>query len=252
MVKRANSEPTSLRRLPLYQQLQSLICSYIADNRLRPDDPLPAEGELAELFGVSRNSVREAVKSLQVLGVLVSRPGSGLFVGEFSFDPIVDSLPYAIVVDYRDLADLLEVRRTLEVGMVEQIVRSRTDEQVAQLSEIIERWKKAITRDNDAYPADLDHLFHAVLIGDVQNQLVAKLLTMFWQVFYRASSSGQLEVPRDSMVTFACHVTVLEALKTGDSEALRASLIAHHRGIDERVRAAKKRSAEDGLAPLGP
>ena len=172
-----------------------------------------------------------------------------MFVGEFSFDPIVDSLPYAIVVDYRDLADLLEVRRTLEVGMVEQIVRSRTDEQVAQLSEIIERWKKAITRDNDAYPADLDHLFHAVLIGDVQNQLVAKLLTMFWQVFYRASSSGQLEVPRDSMVTFACHVTVLEALKIGDSEALRASLIAHHRGIDERVRAAKKRS-EDDLGPL--
>ena len=252
MVKRANSEPTSLRRLPLYQQLQSLICSYIANNQLRPDDPLPAEGELAELFGVSRNSVREAVKSLQVLGVLVSRPGSGLFVSEFSFDPIVDSLPYAIVVDYRDLADLLEVRRTLEVGMVEQIVRSRTDEQVAQLSEIIERWKKAITRDNDAYPADLDHLFHAVLIGDVQNQLVAKLLTMFWQVFYRASSSGQLEVPRDSMVTFACHVTVLEALKIGDSEALRASLIAHHRGIDERVRAAKKRSAEDDLGPLGP
>jgi DNA-binding FadR family transcriptional regulator len=250
MVKRANSEPSSLRRLPLYQQLQSLICTYIAENQLRPDDPLPAEGELAELFGVSRNSVREAVKSLQVLGVLVSRPGSGLFVGEFSFDPIVDSLPYAIVVDYDDLADLLEVRRTLEVGMVEQIVRSRTDEQVARLSEIIERWKKAITKDNDAYPADLDHLFHAVLIGGVQNQLVAKLLTMFWQVFYRASSRGQLEVPRDSMVTFACHVTVLEALKIGDSEALRASLIAHHRGIDERVRVAKKKAGEDDPGSL--
>ena len=60
------------------------------------------------------------MKSLQVLGVLISRQGSGLFVGEFSFDPIVDSLPYAIVVDYSDLADLLEVRRTLEVGMVER------------------------------------------------------------------------------------------------------------------------------------
>jgi DNA-binding FadR family transcriptional regulator len=250
MAKRSNDGPASLRRLPLYQQLQSLICNYIAENQLRPDDPLPAEGELAELFGVSRNSVREAVKSLQVLGVLVSRPGSGLFVGEFSFDPIVDSLPYAIVVDYRDLADLLEVRRTLEVGMVEQIVKSRTDEQIEQLSEIIQRWKAEVTKDNDAYPADLDRLFHAVLIGGVQNQLIAKLLSMFWQVFYRASSMGQLEVPRDAMVTFACHVTVLEALKIGDSEALRASLIAHHRGIDERVRAAKKRAGEVALTAV--
>ena len=155
------SKSISLHRLPLYQQLQSLICNYIAENQLGPDDPLPAEADLAELFGVSRNSVREAVKSLQVLGVLVSRPGSGLFVGEFSFDPIVDSLPYAIVVDYRDLADLLEVRRTLEVGMVDHIVSSRTDEQVAELDEIIDRWKRAITKDNEAYPADLDGSFHA-------------------------------------------------------------------------------------------
>jgi hypothetical protein len=46
------------------------------------------------------------------------------------------------------------------------------------------------------------------------------------------------------VVTFACHVTVLQALKTGDTEALRASLVAHHRGIDERVRAAQRRTAE--------
>ncbi len=163
MVKQANKSAMSLHRLPLYQQLQSLICGYITENKLRPDDPLPAEGDLAELFGVSRNSVREAVKSLQVLGVLVSRPGSGLFVGEFSFDPIVDNLPYAIVVDYRDLADLLEVRRTLEVGMVDQILSSRTDEQIDELGEIIEKWKRAITKDNEAYPADLDRAFHAAL-----------------------------------------------------------------------------------------
>ena len=249
MAKRpAKSSSMSLHRLPLYQQLQSLICNYIAENKLRPDDPLPAEGDLAELFGVSRNSVREAVKSLQVLGVLISRQGSGLFVGEFSFDPIVDSLPYAIVVDYRDLADLLEVRRTLEVGMVEQIVASRTDDQIEQLSEIIEMWKKAITKDNQAYPADLDRSFHAALVGTVQNQLVTKLLSMFWQVFYRASSRGQLAVPRDPMVTFACHVTVLQALRTGDTEALRVSLVAHHRGIHERVQAAAKKSADEEQA----
>ena len=208
MVKQANKSAMSLHRLPLYQQLQSLICGYITENKLRPDDPLPAEGDLAELFGVSRNSVREAVKSLQVLGVLVSRPGSGLFVGEFSFDPIVDNLPYAIVVDYRDLADLLEVRRTLEVGMVDQIVSSRTDEQIDELGEIIEKWKWAITKDNEAYPADLDRAFHAALnrggskpaCCQVAQRVLASLLPgqQQWAARCTAGPHGDLCLPRHS------------------------------------------------------
>jgi DNA-binding FadR family transcriptional regulator len=229
-----------VERLPLYQQLQELICSYIAENSLKPGDPLPAEGELAEQFGVSRNSVREAVKSLQVLGVLVSRPGSGLFVRKFSFGPIVDSLPYAILDDCRHLADLLEVRRTLEVGMAERVIAARTDAQVERLSEIIAQWRAELSERRDAYPAELDRSFHEILAERLENSLVSELLDMFWQVFYRASSRQELVAPRDPAASFACHIPILEAVRRGDSQALQKSLTAHYRGIDRRVKAAQR------------
>lgn len=225
----------SLYRLPLYQQLQTLIGDYIADNKLRPGDPIPSEGVLAERFGVSRNSVREAVKSLQVLGALVSRPGSGLFVGEFSFDPIVENLPYAVLVDYRDLDSILDVRRTLEVGMAEQVVAARTDEQLHRLRVIVDEWRGELGRSENAYPAALDRAFHEVLASSVQNPLVGKLLDMFWQVFNRASRETELVAPRDPAATFGYHLELLKAMETGDVEQLRRSLSEHYRGIGPRV-----------------
>ncbi|HTW97539.1 MAG TPA: FadR/GntR family transcriptional regulator [Acidimicrobiales bacterium] len=238
-----HGRPESLRRLPLYQQLQSSICDYIFENALRPGDPLPPEGELAELFGVSRNSLREAVKSLQVLGVLDSRAGSGLFVREFSFDPIVERLPYAILVDHRDLSDLLDVRRILEVGMAGRVIELRTQSQVQRLHELIEEWRGALARDRTAYPAHLDRAFHEVLVGEAQNELVGKLLDMFWQVFNRASALEQLVAPRSPSATFKVHIPILEAMARGDESALCASLLAHYEGINRRVMAAAGRSA---------
>ena len=86
----------------------------------RPGDALPAETELARQLGVGRNSVREAVKALESLGILEVRRGSGLFVRDFSLEPLLNSLPYAMMSDVDDLADVFEVRRILEVGVIEQ------------------------------------------------------------------------------------------------------------------------------------
>src|SRR5215471_3539788 len=76
----------ALKRTPLLHQIQEEIKGYVIRNNLRPGDPLPSEGDLARQLGIGRNSVREAVKSLEVLGILEARAGSGLFVKSFSFD----------------------------------------------------------------------------------------------------------------------------------------------------------------------
>ncbi|HZQ05535.1 MAG TPA: GntR family transcriptional regulator, partial [Anaerolineae bacterium] len=85
------------RRQLLYQTVQEEIKNYIIENELRAGDPLPTEGELARQLDISRNSVREAVKSLEALGILEARSGSGLFVRNFNFDSILDNLPYGIM-----------------------------------------------------------------------------------------------------------------------------------------------------------
>jgi len=77
--------------------IQDKIKKYITDKRLNPGDLLPPEGLLAENLGVSRGSVREAVKSLESLGIVESRRGDGVRVREFNFDSVFDFLSYGLV-----------------------------------------------------------------------------------------------------------------------------------------------------------
>jgi len=87
--------------------VQASLRSYILENQLPSGAPLPPENELARRLGVSRSAVREAVKGLESLGLIEIRHGSGLFVGSFSFEPLLNNLPYTLVSNLKELSDLL-------------------------------------------------------------------------------------------------------------------------------------------------
>ena len=125
---------TPLERPPLVSRsVQDAIRNYVIAERLQPGDALPAETELARQLGVGRNSVREAVKALESLGILEVRRGSGLFVRDFSLEPLLDSLPYAMMSDVEDLADVFEVRRILEVGVIEKAMQTMPPSSIERL-----------------------------------------------------------------------------------------------------------------------
>jgi GntR family transcriptional repressor for pyruvate dehydrogenase complex len=119
----------ALKRTPLLHQSQEEIKSYIVDHQLKPGDSVPSESELARLLNISRNSVREAVKSLKVPGIVESKPGSGLFVKDRSFGSIINNLPYGLRFDVRRVLDVLEARAHIEYGMVERVIQEVTSEQ---------------------------------------------------------------------------------------------------------------------------
>ncbi len=85
MLSKPKFENRKLKRPQfLYQAVQDEVKAYILEQSLMPGDALPPETELAEQLGVSRNSVREAIKSLETLGIVEARTGAGLFVRNFS------------------------------------------------------------------------------------------------------------------------------------------------------------------------
>ena len=95
-----NKDFQPLQRPPsLPETVQTAIRNFIADNNLRTGDALPPETQLTKQLGVSRNAIREAVKSLEMVGIVEVRRGSGLFVGDFSLDPLLDNLPYGLMSD---------------------------------------------------------------------------------------------------------------------------------------------------------
>lgn len=220
-------------RLPLYVIVQQEIKNYIIQNALNPGDQLPPEVELARTLGVSRNSVREAVKALEMLDIVKTRSGAGLFVGSFSFDTLLENFGYGIMFNLDELADILEVRFHVEYGMIPRAIEAITAEQIEKLRNILAEMR--IAADNNAYSAENDRLFHQVLWENVGNLVVGTILDVFWGIFHQARSRTSIPEPRNLMRTYERHVRILEALEQRNVKALQESMIFHYEGIKERL-----------------
>src|SRR5688500_18764171 len=150
----------------LYESTQERIKEYILSHRLRGGDALPPEGRLAQDLGISRTSVREAVKALESLGILETRPGVGLFVRSFSFDPIVDNLGYSLAFDKHKLAELLAVRKQLEAGFVEEVAARATPAQLRVLRSVVDRMGERVAHETQTTNfQEEDRFFHRTLYG---------------------------------------------------------------------------------------
>jgi DNA-binding FadR family transcriptional regulator len=222
------------RRPLLYQAIQEEIKAFIIENALKPGDPLPPETELAAQLAISRNSVREAVKSLVALGILESRPGAGLFVSRFSFDPILNNLAYGLQFDVKQLADILEVRHYIEHGTAAKVTAAVTPEQMTLLRQILERMLRAAQQGQ--YFADTDEEFHRVLYQNVDNAVLLKILDIFWAIYKQAQDRVSMPQPVDPLATYQRHVVIAQALEARDTDALLRALDEHRHGVDARVR----------------
>lgn len=98
----------NLRSPKLYLQVYNELRNYIVQNNLKPGDKLPTEMEMCERLGVSRNVLREAIKSLEITGVVHSTPGVGIVIQEFSTDYLFNSLVYARSDDGQEMLEQLK------------------------------------------------------------------------------------------------------------------------------------------------
>jgi DNA-binding FadR family transcriptional regulator len=195
---------------------------------------LPTENELVRMLSVSRNSVREAVKSLETLGVLESRSGSGLFVRNFSFDPLLQNLAYGFMFDLKELTDVIEVRFHLELGMSGHAIEAVTPEQLLKLNKLLEQMRVAAERDE--YSGDADRAFHNTLWENVDNIVLGKILDIFWIVHNQARQHNVIGGVIDPKKTYLRHVEIVQALEQKDAEALHTAMFHHYSAMAERLK----------------
>jgi len=217
--------------------VQDSIRQYILDNKLRAGEPLPPEMNLCKQLGVSRTSVREAVKALESVGVLETRRGAGVFVRAFSFDPLIENMSYGLLFELRELADLLEVRRVLEVGMIGTAMQAMSDDQRSQLQQIVARMRAHAER-GESFMEE-DRKFHRCLFANLNNKTLLRLLDTFWLTFRKAAEHTDLGNV-DPIQTYRDHAAILDAVLSGDIERVRETLEQHYAGIVERLTRARQ------------
>jgi DNA-binding FadR family transcriptional regulator len=223
----------TLKRLPLTSQIQEAIKSYVLENGLRPGDPLPSEGEFARQLDTGRNSVREAVKSLEVLGIIETRRGSGLFVKAFTFDAIIDNLPYGLLFDVKSIMDLIEVRAHLENGMVKRVILEVTPEQLATLDAIVEHMRAEA--EQGRYSFEDDRAFHEALYVNVDNPVLSRVLAVGWLVVQRARELAHLSDPYDLHETVRSHELIRDALANRSADEMHEAFDHHYGRLKLRL-----------------
>ena len=197
----------------------------IADRALRPGDRLPSEGELCERLGVSRGSLREAIRTLAALGVLETRHGSGSYVSELRAADLIGSLSLTVgLLPMAGVLELTELRRVLEPHAA-ALAAARIDEDtVAALDEVLTEIES--TTDFEAQ-SRLDHEFHMAISSVAGNEALTSLIDVLRSrpPAYRISDpadAAELQLHSD-----ARHRAILRGLAAADPVAASAAASAH-------------------------
>jgi DNA-binding FadR family transcriptional regulator len=201
-------------------QAMEKIKSLIASGKYQKGDRLPTEQQLADVFGIGRTSIREAIKVFNHLGVLESKVAKGTFVCDRS-KISTEALTWAILLGDSEFFDLLEMRLVMEQQgffyLVEGYQKNPTAIQptLDRLEVEIDKMRKAVDRQSDEDRVEADYRFHGIIIEACNNHLFNHLYQILRSFLYeeirrsRTAARGIKTVPR-------AHEKLVSIIKTGD------------------------------------
>ena len=212
-------------RTRLHERITAQVRELISSGELKPGDRLPPERKLAELFHVSRNSVREAIRTLQDKQILISRPGSGTFVADLDKEDMLRAMSEAFERQQTNLEEILELRQILEPGVARLAAQRISNSSLASLEKLIDRQEAALDADADEVTR-MDLLFHQTLIDATGNTTLASVLDTIGEKI-RDTRSETLQNEARARRSIEAHRKILTALKKRDGDLAAREMEDH-------------------------
>ena len=221
--------------------LLQLFKRLIADGVLAPGDRLPPERELAELVGVSRSSLRPALKVLENMGIISQRVGSGTRLNPAAASILAEPLHFLILLDGITFQELMEARLIVEPELAARAAERATSEDHEALKRAIERMEEAAGNPGEFVECDLE--FHQAVYRAAGNRVCTMLFTVVHQSLEELVRFTSLLVEPEHTIRF--HRRILAAIRRGKPEAAREQMREHledvcsllSRGADAQARA---------------
>jgi GntR family transcriptional regulator, transcriptional repressor for pyruvate dehydrogenase complex len=216
-------EIVPIKRVDIYESVLAQLNALITESGMKPGDRLPPERELVEKLGVSRVSVREALRALESMGKIEIRRNAGSFVLNPNGSAFASQLKATHPVDRAFLDYLVEVRAAVEDKVVE-LVAKRTDADLSAVRAVLERTEAELGESVEQ--GSLDLRFEASLAREVGNPLLAETQRCVHQLWVEAWSVCRI-TPGDSRRFHAEHLAILDELERGDGKAARRLMTEH-------------------------
>ena len=217
----------------LVEQAQRDILNYIARNADQKE--LPKEEELADILGVSRGVIREAMSRLRALGFVETRRKKGSTVVTPKVFGVMNTIVSSGLLDRDTLRDLFQLRLMLEIGMADFVVAGKTEEQMARLEEIVAQEVALNEEMNDA-PTDeeryeiakkltaVDVRFHATLFEMTGNKSLMDFQYILRHLFTLYFPKIKKDFHERNIIS---HVDLYNLLRSGTADAFRMAMRLH-------------------------
>ncbi len=162
-----------IKTTKVYEQVIEQIKGMIADGTLKKGDKLPSERELVEQLQVSRTSIREALRAMEIIGLIECKQGGGNFVREDFKNNLFEPLSIMFMLEKGNPMEIIEVRRIIEVETAALAAERITQEELDSLEKIVEQLKQSMNEDD---AVKIDKRFHYEIAQASKNKLIITLL----------------------------------------------------------------------------
>jgi DNA-binding FadR family transcriptional regulator len=206
----------------------------IVSGQLRPGDRLPREADLATDLGLSRSSLREAVRALSLVRILDVRQGDGTYVSSLAADTLLEALSFIVEFHHdASVLELLEVRRILEPAASAQAATRITEDALAELEDIQGR-SNVDSSVEDLVKNDLE--FHRAIAVASGNSVLASLIESLSGPTQRARVWRGITQEGALVRTLAEHRAIFDAIRAHDPELARTWATVHIAGVEDWIR----------------
>ncbi len=214
----------------------------IADGTVMPGQKLPPERDLAKSFGVARSSLRQALKVLEIMGVISQRVGDGTYLNTGAAAILGEPMEFLILLDGITFHELMEARLIVEPELTARAAARATTEDIAELRGVLKGMEEA--RGDHARFVEQDLLFHHTIFRIAANRVCGLMFTVVHQSLAKLIHLTSQVVPEEH--TLALHRRVFQAIRKRDAEEARRRMIEHlddARGL--LLRAAEEQAREE-------
>lgn len=215
-----------------FKVAQQIIAS-IKEGEYKPGERLPAERELAEKMGVSRGPLREALSSLQVANIIITKNGAGTFVNEIIPSKRNAFKALASALSDQSPIDILEVREPIEVKAALLAAENRTEKNIVEMTNALEKLKKLIRSGNDPKEADME--FHLAIAKATNNTVLEKTMELifslmdkdFWETVMENLSVKVYQNEKEIEEYIMIHEEILKAVIDKNKEKAQLLMKLH-------------------------
>lgn len=216
-----------IKNTKVYEQVVDQIKKMIADGTLKRGDRLPSERELVEQLRISRTSIREALRSLEIIGLVECKQGEGNFIRESFANSLFEPLSVMFMLEESSMEEVLELRKIIEVETAALAAKRINDEQLHYLENLIKEFR--LTEDEEV-TARMDKDFHYEIAKASGNFLILNILNTVSSLidsFIKDARGKILVEEKNKSILISQHECIYKCLINHDSDKASNAMREH-------------------------